>query len=486
MKSVLLILLTTVLLSADQPQWGTKFTRNMVSSEINLPDSFNLESGDNIKWCIPLGSQTYSTPVISGGKVFIGTNNNEPRDSKHQGDRGALYCLDEKDGSLNWQLVVPKLDWDIYLDWPAEGIVSPATVEDDRVYIVSNRGEVICLDINGLADGHDGPFIDEAKHMTLDGDPVLTPGPLDADILWLFDIRAECGIHQHDGAHSSILLHGRHLYLNTSNGVDNTHAVIRAPNAPSLIVLDKMTGELVAQDNELLGPTIFHSTWSSPAVANINGTDQILFGGGNGVLYGFAPARSAHNVQKLKKLWSYDGDPTAPKDSVHTYLKNRNISPSTIQSMPVVQDNRVFITLGGDIWWGKRQTWLKCIDISGTKPRELWSCSLNRHCCTTPAVSNGLVFVGDCGKMMHCVDANSGRKYWSHECDGDIWASALVADGKVYVGTRRGEVFIFRASTEKELLFSTKLDSEINATPVAANGVLYIATMKNLYAIKAD
>lgn len=480
--------LVSLLFADDRPQWGEQYSRNMVSTETGLVDRFNIETGENIKWKVRLGSQSYSTPVISNGRVFIGTNNNEPRDDKHRGDRGVLFCLDEKDGRLLWQLVVPKLDWDIYLDWPAEGICSPATVEGDVVYIVSNRGEVMCLDINGMADGNDGPYRDEGKHMTVDGEPELTPGPLDADILWLYDIRAESKIHQHDGAHSSILIHGDFLYLNTSTGVDNTHEVIRAPDAPSLIVLDKKSGKLVAQDNEKIGEQIFHSTWSSPALARINNRTHIIFGGGDGILYGFQALSSRPNsVQFLKKQWWFDGDPTAPKDSIHTYLKNRKESPSTIQSVPVYNNGKVFYTLGGDIWWGKRQAWLKCVDVSKTgdltTSAEIWSYDLNRHCCATPAVSNGLVFVGDCGETIHCVDASTGAVYWTHECDGDFWASPLVADGKVYFGSRRGEVLIFEASKTKNLMFETKLDSEINATPVAANGVLYLATMNYLYAI---
>jgi len=286
------------------------------------------------------------------------------------------------------------------------------------------------------------------------------------------------------------LLHGRYLYLNTSNGVDNTHAVIRAPDAPSLIVLDKRTGTLVARDYEKIGPHIFHSTWSSPALATINGKPQIIFGGGDGICYGFKALSVSQkdHIEALEKIWWFDGDPSAPKENIHTYLKNRKKSPSTIQSMPVHVAGKVYLTLGGDIWWGKRQAWLKCIDatkIGDTSGSgEIWSYALNRHCCATPAVADGLVFVGDCGETVHCVDAATGKPYWTHELAGDIWASALVADGKVYLGSRRGEFLIFRVSKEKELLFSIKLDSEINASPVAANGVLYVATMKYLYAIE--
>src|SRR6266436_6381716 len=151
---------------SDQPQWGEAWTRNMVTNERGLPESFDIKSSNHVKWSAELGTQTHSTPVVAHGRVYIGTNNGAPRDPRLQGDRGVLMAFDEKTGKFLWQLVVPKREEDPYYDWPECGISSPATVEGDRVYIVSNRGEVICLDARGMANGNDGPFQDEGAHMT--------------------------------------------------------------------------------------------------------------------------------------------------------------------------------------------------------------------------------------------------------------------------------------------------------------------------------
>jgi outer membrane protein assembly factor BamB len=134
------------------------WSRNMVSNERGLPSEFDPRTGENIKWSVELGTESHSSPVVAGGRVYIGTNNGHPRDPKHQGDRGVLMSFEEKTGQFLWQLVVPKRDEDVYFDWPQSGICSPVTVEDDRVYIVSNRGEVLCLDAHGMADGNQGPF----------------------------------------------------------------------------------------------------------------------------------------------------------------------------------------------------------------------------------------------------------------------------------------------------------------------------------------
>ena len=474
----------------DQPQWGQRYTRNMFSGERNLPANFDPVAGINIKWKARLGSETYSTPVIGGGRVIIGTNNRQPRDARHSGDRSIFACFNESDGSFLWQLVCPKLTNSIYWDWPNAGMCSTATIEGRRVYLVGNRGEVMCLDLDGMANGNDGPFKDEDSHSVPAGSPPIPAGTHDADILWLFDYIKECGVRQHDQAHASPLVHGRFLYVNTSNGVDDSHRKIMAPDAPSLIVLDKETGRLVAQDAERIGPRIFHSTWSSPALGDMNGRPVIIFAGGDGIIYGFEPVSELPpqgTVLKLKKLWWFDFDPDAPKENVHQYNSNRKISPSNIKSMPVFHQGRVYVTGGGDVWWGKNEAWLKCFKVAGsgniTDTAILWSYPLERHAMSTPAVHDGLVYVADCGRKIHCVDAQTGNAVWVHEAQGDIWASPLVADGKVYIGTRRGELIILAAGREKKVLATVEMDSPIHPSPVAANGVLYVATMRYLYAI---
>ena len=483
-----LILVVSTVFSADQPQWGQRYSRNMVSNETGLPDTFDPATGKNIKWVAPLGTQTYSTPVIGSGKILIGTNNDKPRDPRHKGDRGILLCLDEMDGSFCWQLVVPKLGKDPYIDWPRVGMCSVATIEGDRAYILSNKGEVICLDLNGQANGNDGPYQDEGRHMAPNDIGPMKVAKTDADIIWIFDLIGEMGVHVHDGAHSSILIHGKFLYLNTSNGLNSTHTGVYSPDAPSLIVLDKTTGQLVARENENISPRIFHCTWSSPALGEVNGQNLVFFGGGDGVCYAFEALQSAPTSKKLKNIWRFDCDPNAPKENVHDYIRNRKVSPSNIKSTPVFHNNRVFVTVGGDIWWGKHQAWLKCIDAtkSGdiTNSGQIWSYNLQRHCCSTPSIYNGLVFVADCGQYIHCVDIKTGKPYWTHDTKGEMWASTLVADDKIYIGTRKRDFLVLAASKDKQVISSIELDSPTTSTPMAANGVLYVATMKKLYALK--
>jgi outer membrane protein assembly factor BamB len=501
--------------AADQPQFGAAWTRNMASEESGLPERFDPRTGENLRWTAKLGTETHSSPVISGGRILIGTNNGEPRDARHSGDRGVLLCLDDSNGSLLWQAVVPKRVEDIYYDWPKAGMSSTATIEGDRAYLVDNRGVVLCLDLRGLANGNEGPFQNESIYyapqptnelsqgapLALNPDGSLKPGappphrielgPLDADIVWMFDLSSGAGIWSHDSAHSSILIHGDRLYLNTGTGVDNTHVKIRRPDAPSLIAIDKRTGRLLARDREGIGPDIFHSTWSPPSLARVHGADRIFFNAGNGRIYAFEPlaspasethANSPTNVPSLRKLWDFDFDPGAPKTNVHRFNRNKAEGPSNFFGAPVYDNLRLYIAGGGDLWWGKNEAWLKCLDLSSAQPTLLWSYPLVRHTFSTAALRKGLVYVSDCSQNLHCVDATTGQGLWTHPLNGETWASPLVADGRIYIGTRRGWFHVLAEGREKRVLFEANLGSPISATAVAANRTLYVATMTHLYA----
>jgi len=495
--------MATTASAADQPQWGEAWSRNLVSPETNLPASVEPPeidrdtglavpgTGRNVAWVVPLGTRTYSTPTIAEGRVLVGTNNGRPRDPRHTGDRSVLMCFDEADGRFRWQLVVPKLsEKNPYLDWPRVGICSPATVRDGRAYLPTNRGDVLCLDTDGMADGNDGPFKTEARYSVPRGKPAVPPGETSADILWRFDMMKEVGSKQHDQVHCSAMLDGRVLYVGTNNGVDRTHRGMITPDAPSLICLDAETGRLLAVDGEHIGPQVIHSQWSSAAQGRAGGRDLVFYGGGDAVCYAFEPVAEPlpDEPQTLRTVWRFHCDPAGRKDHPLKFQDDRERAPSLIVGMPVFAGGRVYVTATGDYWHGRRDCWIKCIDASGTgdvtKSHEVWSRPLNRHCMSTPAVADGLVYITDCGRTVHCFDAATGEPVWTHETRGEIWSSPLVADGKVYVTTCSSRLWVLKAGREKEVLSDVRLDSRLYGSPVAANGRLYVTSEKYLYAFE--
>ena len=501
--------------AADWPQWGGRDGRNMVSSEKNLPGNFvpgekradglaiDPATTHNVKWVARLGSETYSSPVVAAGRVFIGTNDFNIGDPRYQSTQGGLLlCLDEASGNVLWRLVVPKLisrQKSSRFDEMNLGIVAAATVDGDRVYVVTNRCEVVCLDVHGMANGNDGPFRDEAHFTAGWGNRPIPPGPSDADILWRYDMITGAAVWPHDASNCAVLVHGDMIYVGTANGVDGEKCPF--PDSPSLIVLDKRTGRLVARDDEKIGSRCFHGQWSSPSLGNVGGQTLVFFGGGDGVCYAFEALRSLpQQVVPLRKAWSFrcnppeylfrngkpidywEGDRRKHRDN---HDDGKYAGPSEIIGTPVFYKNRVYVAVGQDPIHGRGRGMLQCIDATGhgdiSVTGRVWSYDRLDRSLSTVSIADGLLYIADRPGVVHCLDAATGHCYWTHDTHSEIWGSTLVADGKVYVGSRKG-LWILAAGREAKVLGQVRLGSQVWSTPVAANGVLYVASQKYLWA----
>jgi len=493
----------------DWPNWGRDGSRNMVSPETGLPDSFNagkpkpggeeidMATTQNVRWVAKLGSQSYGNPTVAGGKVFVGTNNQSPRNPKLKGDRSVVLCLNEKTGVLMWQLAVPKLGTGKVSDWEYLGICSSPAVDGDRVYLTTNRCEVVCLDVDGLADGNDGPYTDEGKYLAEKGQPAIEPGPTDADILWRFDMIEQLGVFPHNVTGGSILIVGDRLYATTSNGVDWTHTTIPNPKAPTIVVLDKRTGEYLGEEASGISSRTLHGNWSSSAHGVGGGKDAIFFGGGDGFCYAFEtePGPDEDGMRALKEIWRFDCNPPTyrvknGKPVKYAAPKGREGNgegPSEVLGTPVYYRNRIYATIGQDPEHGEGAGNLVCIDatksgdVTGTA--QLWSYDKLKRSLSTVSIADGMVFVADYSGFVHCLDAETGKPYWVKDCESHIWGSTLVADGKVYIGTEDGDVLIFRAGKELNLIARIPVGAPVYSSAIVANGTLYIASQTQLFAI---
>ena len=450
-------LITAVAADKDWPMWGGDIHRNMSSPIKNLPSTWDVDSGKNIKWKVDIGSTSYGNPVVADGKVFVGTNNDNARNPEITGDKGVLMCFRESDGKFLWQAVSDKLE--AAYDWPEQGVCSSPAVENKRLYYVTNRAELVCLDTEGFMDGeNDGPFKEE-----------VYTGATDADIVWKLDMMKELGVMQHNMANSSPAIWEDLLFLETSNGRDEYHEKIPAPNAPSFIAVNKKTGKIAWQDNSP-GDRILHGQWSSPALGEVTGIMQVFFPGGDGLLYGFDAAKG-------QKLWSFDLN---PKDSV--FPKTRNYVIAT----PVFYDGKVFLSVGQDPENGDGVGHMYCINPTKrgdiTESGRIWQCDKIRRSISTAAIADGLVYISDFAGFLHCLDASSGTPYWTYDALSAVWGSPLVADGKVYLGDEDGDVAILQAGKELKVISEPNIGSAVYSTPVAANGVLFIMNRQELYA----
>jgi outer membrane protein assembly factor BamB len=448
--------------SGSWPMWGGTPDRNQVSNMKNVPSEWDVKTKKNIKWVADLGSQSYGNPVVAGGMVFVGTNNELVRDPKQGGDRGVLMAFRESDGEFLWQHTHAKLEAGRANDWPFQGVASSPLVEGERLYYVSNRGVVLCVDIQGFRDKeNDGPFTDEK----------LT-GVTDADVIWSFDMIEEVGSYPHNLSNSSPVAHGDLIFLSTSNGQDESHVHIPSPRAPSIIAVNKNTGKLVWEDNSVEN-RILHGQWSTPAVGTIGGVVQVVSAQGDGWVRGY-------EAESGKKLWEFD---TNPKDSVWPRTRNELIAT------PVVYENVVYIANGQDPEHGEGVGHMYAID--GTKRGDItktglvWHFDKIRRSISTAAIADGLLYISDFSGYLHCLDIKTGQELWQHDLLAAIWGSPFLIDGKVYLGDEDGDVIVLAHGKEKKIISEMNMGSAVYGTIVPANGTIYINNRSQLFAIAA-
>jgi outer membrane protein assembly factor BamB len=488
----------------------------------------------------------FSSPVIANGRIYVGTNNGNPRnprDTKKNAegqvefvDKGVLMCFDEKTGQFLWQAVHDKLPSNVN-DWPGVGVIATPTVVGDRIYYVSNQCRVVCADVYGFANGNQGVRNEKYQDDT------------DADIIWEYDMIGELKVFPHNASNCSPLVVDDRVFVCTSNGVDNTHENIPAPDAPTLICLDRHTGELLWKDNSP-GKNIMHGQWSSPSFAE-EPVPQVIHGQGDGWLRAFDPATG-------KLLWQFDCNRKGVK-----YELGGTGDKSDFIAMPVVVNGRVYIGTGQDPEHSSGLAHLWCIDLKkavelGAKSKErdvspdlvvriekqndeekvitkpnpasavVWCYGGEEsrkwarrdfkfgRTLSTVAVVGDIVYATELHGYIHCLNAHTGEMHWQYDTKASIWNSPYYVDGKVLVATDAGDLHVFkhdkkpkkfddteaakgavdaksaraiqkavRAEVEKEyLLAKIEFPSDIRTTPTVANGVLYVATRDTLYAIK--
>ena len=431
--------------SSDWPQWGGTSDRNMVSTMKGLPTSWDINTKANVKWMATLGSQTYGNPVVAAGKVFVGTNNEGLRNPKEGGDRGVLMAFRESDGQFLWQQANAKLPAGRVNDWPFQGVCASPLVEGEVLYYVNNRGELQALDVNG--DGKGG-----------------------AKVIWKLDMIEELGSHPHNMSNSSVTSWGDLLYLSTSNGQDESHVNIPSPKAPAIIAVNKKTGKVVWEQNNV-GNRILHGQWSSPAVGKIDDVVQAVMGEGDGWVRGY-------DAEKGTKLWEFDMN---PKESVWPKTRNEVIST------PVIYNNVVYIANGQDPEHGEGVGHLYAIDATKrgdiTKSGQLWHYDKIRRSISTGAIHEGILYYADFSGFLHAIDIKTGQPYWTHDMLAAIWGSPMVINGNVYLGDEDGDVAVLKAGKEKKLLGEYNMGSSVYSTPVPANGTLFIANRNQLWAL---
>lgn len=431
----------------------------------NPPVDWDTTTGRNIVWSVELGNEVYGRPVVAGDMVYVGADNTRQLNPAFQKESGVLMAFRVKDGAFLWQDVAPRVERGLR-EFLLPSTTSAPYVEGDRLYYVTAECQLRCLDTQGFSDGkNDGPYREE-----------IFKDNAAADIVWQLDMPA-LGVFPHEACNSDVLPLGDLIMVGTSNGQNEGHTRVPSPRAPSLIAVNKHSGEVVWR---AIGPgdRVLHGEWSSPVAANVNGRMQVLSGGGDGWLRAY-DAASGHEI------WRFDGN---PKDA--RWLPRAGVfSRSFIIASPVVADGRVFIAMGQSPGHGNAPSLIHAISPNGrgdvTNSGLLWTSREVGRVVGTPIVKDGLLYVGDVGGIIHCLDAATGALLWKHETNDAIWGCLLLAGDRLYVGNAEGLMTVLRAGRRKELLAQIEMDAPLYTRPAAIGDVLYLATARRLYLIAA-
>ncbi len=260
------------------------------------------------------------------------------------------------------------------------------------------------------------------------------------------------------------------------------------PYGPSLVAVNKNTGELV-WDDATPGEKVLHGTWSNPSYAVIDGRPQVIFPAGDGWVYSFEPKTG-------KILWKFDAN---PKDSV--WKLGGAGTRNNIISMAVIYDDKAYVGVGQDPEHGEAPGHFYAIDptLEGdvTDKAKIWSRDGEDFFRTisSASIKDDVVYIADLSGFLYALNAQTGEHYWTYDVFAAIWGSTYVADGKVYLCDEDGDIVLIKegnASKESPdgpvpaeiLAEDLNMGAAVYTTPVAHDGTLFILSRNKLFALE--
>ena len=430
-RSLLLALAAAApLASQDWPMWGGTPARNMSSPMTGLPATWDIKTNDEHQWKAELGSTSYGNPVVADGKVFVGTNNDSPRNPQVTGDKGVLMCFRETDGAFLWQAVSDKLEAGKSIDWPEQGVCSSPAVDGKRLYYVTNRGELVCLDTEGFADGeNDGPFQDET-----------VKGPTDADVVWKLDMIKELGVFPHNMSNSSPLVWEDLVFVETSNGRDDEPRARcrrrrrRASSRSTGHRQGRVAGQLAGRRHPA----------RAVVVAGARRGQRRRPGGLPGRRRLALRASTRRTGDAALAVRPEPEGRRLAEDAATTASPRRSSTAagSSWRSARIRRAARASATCTAST---RRKTRRHHRDRPRVAVRQDPAVDLDGGRRERPALSSPT-------SAASCTASTRrpGKPYWTFDMLAAVWGSPLVADGKVYLGDEDGDVVVLQAGPGDE------------------------------------
>lgn len=403
-----------------------------------VPTSWNAEKSLNVKWKARIPGLAHSSPVVWGNRVFVTTAINTDSTTAFQ-TRGddispvredikytwRIYCLDKTTGRVIWDRTahegVPRVKRHVKA---SQANSTPAT---DGKYIVALFGSegLYCYDTDG-------------KQLWKQDLGILDPGlHEDASYQW---------------GHSSSPI----IYKNFA-----------------IVQCDGHQQSFIAAYDLKDGKRVWHVTrgerpsWSTPSIFESNARAELITNAPR-YIRGYDPLSG-------KQLWQ---------------LSNNDLVVQV--PTPVVAHNMIFVTGG---WPGGRP--ISTIrpgatgDISlkedqTSSPNVAWRLPRGGPYVPTPIVYGDFLYVCNDRGVLTCHNARTGEQIYQQRVGGQsigFSASPVAADGKLYLASEDGDVYVIKAGPKYEMLAANSMGEPMMATPAISDGMIYIRSQNHVFCI---
>ncbi len=415
----------------DWPVWrGPHY--NSTSVETGLPSEWNPKGGEgsNLLWkSAELAGR--STPIVMDGRLYTITRDRPG--TTNEGEK--VVCADATTGKVLWEHV-----FNVYLSDVPDTRVGWSSVVGDpetgRVYAQGVSGYFCCLE------GKTGKLV------------------------WDRSLHEELGLLSTYGGRTNFPLVYKDTVITSAVVIgwgDTPQWGLMAKPAHRFMAFDKETGELRWLNGTTLIPD--DTTYSTPALATIDGQDLLVFGSGDGKVWAIKAGTGEH-------VWSYPlsrrglnlSPVVGPQGRVYTGQSEENVVGSTMGAVVALD--------------GKQQGDLQLGDEEWIVPEEMVGKS-------SPLLVDGRLYaVTDTAKLI-ILDAETGKQIGKKTLGRAMRSSPLYADGKLYVCTNEGMCYILEPTKRGvKVLQKLRLAGEdVNASPIVSHGRVYLTTSEYLYCI---
>jgi len=411
---IAVLVLVPAILADNWPQWRGP-DLNGVSREKNLPTRWGAE--ENIAWRLALPGLSAATPAIWEDRIFLNVADGEDM---------YLWCVDKKQGTMLWKKLLRGKIIQINKHNPS----SPSPVTDGKnVYVLNAYGALRSFDFAGnevwarelwkdygrfgLRFGYaSSPLLFEDSlyiqvlQVTQKNDPsyLLRIDKKTGKTLWKADIPMTQGFKAAEGYSTpTILKQGNRVEL-IVNGSDQVTGH------------DLSTGQELWRVAGLVTEKEPSRQASSPIVA-----DGVIYAPSAGRPLLALRAGGRGNLGESHRLWSLRNGPDIPSpvtDGKYFYIVDdkgimrcldaksgqeiwgpQRLKPGEYSASPVLADGKIYIT---------NEEGLTSVVKAGPKFELLAENSLNDVCLSSPAISDGQIFIRT-AQHLYCIGKRSGQ-----------------------------------------------------------------------------